>query len=97
VEASLMSDIAPFNAVFNIGIEKIYGSFIVSYYPTLFPAYETKFVGLGIGIGSNIFFNKNIYINPKLTGIFTLENKGALFFSLRVNFGYEINSVLSIF
>jgi hypothetical protein len=92
-----MSDIAPYNVIFNIGIEEIYGTFIISYYQTLFPAYETKFIGLGIGIGSNVFVNKNIYINPKLVGVFTLENENTLFFSLRMNFGYKINSILSIF
>ena len=97
VDVTLMSDIAPINVAFNIGIEKIYGSIIVSYYPTFSPEYETKYIGLGFGIGSNIFINKNIYFNPEIISIFTLENKNTTFFGLKANFGYQINSFLSIF
>jgi hypothetical protein len=97
VDVSFMSDIAPISAAFNIGIEKIYGSLIVSYYPSLIPEYETKFVGLGFGIGSNIFINKNIYFNPKIISIFTLENESTNFSSLKTDFGYQFNSFFSIF
>jgi hypothetical protein len=97
VDVSLMSDIAPYNVTFNIGIEKIYGSLIVSYYPTFSPKYETKYTGIGFGIGSNILINKNIYFNPKIMGIFTLENKNTTFSSLKTDFGYQINSFFSIF
>jgi hypothetical protein len=90
-----MSDIAPYNAAFNIGIEKIYGSLMVSYYPALFPEY--KYIGLGFGIGSNIFINKNIFFNPEIMSIFTLENNSTTFFGLKTNFGYQINSFFSIF
>ena len=97
IDVSLMSDIAPINTMLNIGIEKIYGSLIISYYPTFFPKYETKYVGLGIGIGSNIPINKNIYFNPKIMGIFTLENKSTMFFGLKADFGYQINQLFSIY
>jgi hypothetical protein len=92
-----MSDIAPINAVFNIGIEKIYGALIVSYYPAFFPEYKTKFIGLGFGIGSNIFINKNIYFNPEIMSVFTLENKSTTFLGLKADFGYQINSFFSVF
>jgi len=96
VDVALMSDIAPINIMFNIGIEKIYGSLIASYYPTFFPEYETKFIGLGFGIGSNIFINSNVYFNPKITSIFLLENKDTTFLGIKANFGYKINSFFSI-
>ena len=97
IDASLMSDIAPINTMLNIGIDNIYGSLIISYYPTFSPKYETKYVGLGIGIGSNIFINKNIYLNPKIMSIFTLENKSTMFFSLKADFGYQISPYFSIY
>jgi hypothetical protein len=97
VDVALMSDIAPINVAFNIGVEKIYGSIIVSYYPTFSPEYETKYIGLGFGIGSNIFINKNIYFNPEIVSIFTLESKNTTFLSIKANIGYQINSFFSIF
>jgi hypothetical protein len=92
-----MSDIAPINLMFNIGIEKIYGSLIVSYYPTFSPKYETKYIGLGFGIGSNIFISNNIYFNPKIMSIFLLENKNTTFTGIKAILGYKINSFFSIF
>jgi len=97
VDVSLMSDIAPINAAFNIGIEKLYGSLIASYYPSLYPEYSTKYIGIGIGMGSNIYINKNIYFNPEIMSIFTLENKSTLFLGLKADFGYQINSFLGAF
>ena len=96
-DVALMSDIAPINAAFNIGIEKLYGSLIVSYYPTFFPEYETKYIGLGFGIGSNIFINKNIYFNPEIMSVFLLENKNTTFIGIKANFGYRINSFFSVY
>ena len=97
VDVSFMSDIAPINAALNIGIEKIYGSLIVSYYPTFFPEYETKYIGLGFGIGSNIFISKDLFFNPKIISVFLLGNKNTTFVGLKADFGYKINSLLNVF
>jgi hypothetical protein len=97
VEINLMSDIAPYNAVFNIGIEKLYGSLIFSYYPTFFQKYDTKYIGLGMGIGSILHLTEDIFFNPELMCTSTVEMNNMLFFSIKNIFGYKISKHFDLF
>jgi hypothetical protein len=89
-----VSEIAPFNASFKIGVERLYSSFIVSYNP--FDDGMRDQIILGVGVGSIIPIGKKFFFDPEITTHHAITESFQHYLSIAPSFGYTITPNLSI-
>jgi hypothetical protein len=93
VELSV-NEIAPLNAAFKIGIDKLYTSINVSYNPMKAGFSDALFTGFGLG--SNIPIKELFFFNPELIMTTAIIKWNNYYVSLAPNFGVRIISGLSV-
>jgi hypothetical protein len=88
------NEVAAINIAFKIGVDKLYTSIIVSHNPMKADVKEQIFTGMGLG--SIIAINENLFFNPELAFINTAVESTQQDLSLAPSFGYKIMSGLSV-
>ena len=89
-----ITEIAPINLSFKIGVDKLYTSIGISYNPK--EANIKKVIFIGYGLGSIIPINSYFFFNPELLYNDTIIENYPIYLSLTPYFGYKIISGLSV-
>jgi hypothetical protein len=89
-----VSEMAPFNLSFKIGIEQFYTSFILSINP--FGDSSREWILWGVGFGSIVQLNKRLFINPEITSHYAVVTGDRHYLGFIPHIGYNIIPNLSI-
>ena len=89
-----VSELAPYNMAFKIGVERFYTSFNLAYKPDREAAHEASFAGWGVG--TIVRFNDVLFLNPELISMNNVGKHKQNHTSFVPNLGFRITSGLSI-